>query len=137
MEQERRRDRSTVRVEAIRKQLETIAAEGDIEYIALADELGFVIGEAGGGKFMSPSDVERFRNVLTKFKELLATHMDLHQVAEASVIRLDDRRLVCRFFEFGDQELSVLTVTRGKDPSSSLMDRTVTGVIRILNAYDM
>jgi len=63
--------------------------------------------------------------------------MDIHQVAEASVVRLDDRRLVCRFFEFGDQELSILTVTHGKDPSSRLMDRTVTGVIRILNAYDM
>jgi len=134
---ERRRDRSTVRVEAIRKQLETIAEEGEIEYIALADELGFVIGEAGGGKLLNPADVERFRNVLTKFKELLSIHMDLHQVAEASVIRLDDRRLVCRFFEFGDQELSVLTVTRGRDPSSHLMDRTVSGVIRILSAYDI
>ena len=57
---ERRRDRSTVRVEAIRKQLEAIATEGDIEYIALADEFGFVIGEAGGGQFMNPADVERF-----------------------------------------------------------------------------
>jgi len=132
---ERRKDRSTVRVEAIRKQLEHIAREGDIEYVAVADELGFVIGEAGAGKF--PHDVERFRNVLTKFKELLAVHMDLHQVSEASIIRLDERRLCCRFFEFGDQELSVLTVTHGRDPSSRLMDRTVSGVIRILSAYDL
>jgi hypothetical protein len=134
---ERRRDRSTVRVEAIRKQLETIAQEGEIEYIAVADELGFVIGEAGGGNFLTASDVEKFRTVLTGFKGLLAEHMNLHQISEASVVRFDERRIVCRFFEFSDQELSVITVTRGRDPSSRLMDRTVNGVIRILSAYDM
>ncbi|MEN8151644.1 MAG: hypothetical protein ABFS86_17645 [Planctomycetota bacterium] len=134
---DRRRDRSTVRVEAIRKQLETIAREGDFEYVAVADELGFVLGEAGGGHFLCAADVERFRRVLTKFKELLVDHMDLHQVAETRVVRLDDRRLLCRFFEFGDQELSVLTVTKGRDPDADLLDRTVAGVTRILNGYDL
>jgi hypothetical protein len=134
---ERRKDRSTVRVEAIHKQLEAIARDGELEYIALADEFGYVIGESGGGGTVNPADVERFRKVLTRFRDLLTEQMDLHQVSEASVVRMDNQRLHCRFFEFGDQTLSILTVKHGRDPSSRIMDRVVTGVVRILSAYDM
>ncbi|MHC4859793.1 MAG: hypothetical protein ACYTDY_06845 [Planctomycetota bacterium] len=133
----RRRDRTLVRVDAVRKQLEHLAREGDLVMIAVQDETGLVLGEVNISEEELEWDLAAFHQVLAGFRSLLGTHMDLHLPEEVRVAGLDGHRLVCRYLAYGDEVLTVLAVARGRHPPADLLDRAVSGVRRILAAIDM
>ena len=134
--QDRRRDRSPVRVEALKKQLEHVAREGGFELMVLQDDSGHVVQEFQRTDDDHEWDMAAFHRVLAGFKALLAQQLGLHRPTEVTVLAMGGARLSCRRFDYGDSELSLTIVTRNSIPSE-LVDRTVTGVQRILAAADL
>ena len=135
--EDRRTDRSLVRVEAVRKQLEQVAREGEFKLMLLQDDTGHVLEQVDGTDDDHEKDLASFHRVLTGFKALLTEHMSLHRPEEAAVVAMDGHRLVCRFLEYGDSELLLIIVTRGRQAPRDLVDRAVQGIQRILTALDV
>jgi hypothetical protein len=136
-EPERRIDRSQIRVEAVRKQLERAAADGGFDLLVLADEGGSLIGGAGGGKAHDPEEVAAFAGHLADIRRILSKHLHVYDTEEIRVIRAIGRELVCRFFRFRSTGLVLIAFARDSEPSREHLDRAVTGVQRILEAKDL
>ncbi len=129
---ERRGDRSEIRPDAVRKQLEHVAREGEFELLVLADGEGFDVGWTGDDETYGPEEVQAYGSLLTSMKSLIARYHDLSEVAEADILRVDGRRIVCRWFRWRSSDLGLLGITRTAELHSDLIDRVVSGVQRIL-----
>ncbi|GMR20643.1 MAG: hypothetical protein BMS9Abin36_1239 [Gammaproteobacteria bacterium] len=129
---DRRCDRSEMRQEAVSKQLAYIAKETDFDALVVSTSGGLKVGEMES-RYES-DELAALGGLLWEMRNQIDRFVNIKNIAGNTFVLENGSRYVCRFFEYRGEMLVLVGVTTHSDIDEEPVQRTITGVKRILDS---
>lgn len=129
---ERRRDRTHIPVEAVKKQLEYIAAEGHFKAALLATEEGFDVVEIDSE--LDPASLAALASMVWDMNVNAREFTGPYQIDHITMNGHTGDSVICHFFELLDQPVALIVIAEETPVYRELTDRAVEGIKRIFES---
>jgi hypothetical protein len=127
---ERRRDRSHIPIEAVKKQLEFIAREGRFKAALLATEEGFDVVEIESN--LDSDSLAALAGMVWDMNVNTRDFTGAYQIDHITMNGKTGDSIVCQFFELLGQPVALIVIVENASVCRKLTDRAVEGIKRIL-----
>ncbi|HRW78761.1 MAG TPA: hypothetical protein P5207_08855 [Candidatus Sabulitectum sp.] len=127
---ERRRDRTEIPIDAVKKQLEKIAREGGFKAALLATREGFDVVETESG--IDSSILAALAGLLFEMSTEIRDFSGARHLDHLTMSGPRGDAVICRFFDLMDQPVALIIITEMQSRYRELTDRAVDGIKRIL-----
>jgi len=127
---ERRRNRTEIPIDAVKKQLEYIAAEGGFKAALLATEEGFDVAEIDSE--MDPGALAALAGLVWDMNINAREFTGPFQIDHITMNGHSGDSVICQFFELLGQPVALIVIAEEASAYRELTDRAVQGIKRIL-----
>jgi len=127
---ERRRDRAQIPIEAVKKQLESIARGGRFKAVLLATEEGFDVVETKSD--LDAGSLAALAGMVWDMNNNTRDITSAYQIDHIVMSGKTGDSVICQFFELLDQPVALIVVSENASVHRDLTDRAVEGIKRIL-----
>ena len=127
---DRRKDRSEIPMEAVKKQLEHIAGEGGFKAALLTTEDGFSVVDIESN--LDSNALAALAGFVWDMNRNVLELTGFEQVDQMTFSGPSGDAVICRAFEAFDQPVVLIAIADFQSPHRDLTDRAVEGIKRIL-----
>ncbi len=127
---ERRRNRTEIPIDAVKRQLEHIADEGKFKAALLATEEGFDVVEIESG--MDSAALAALAGMVWEMNTSVRDFTGARHIDHVTMSGPKGDSVICRFFELLDQNVALIVIAELESPFRKITDKAVKGIKRIL-----
>lgn len=127
---ERRKDRTDIPIDAVKKQLEHVARDGGFKAALLATEDGFDVVDIESN--LDSSSLAALAGFIWEINQDILDLTGFKQIDQITLNGKSGDSVICQSFEVMDQQVVLIVIASAESEYRPLTDRAVEGIKRIL-----